>query len=37
MQADADEHYNLLVKMQDEDPQFDDMLYLNHKRKSKVE
>ena len=37
MQADADEHYKLLVDMQVSDPLFDKMLLDNHNRKRKVE
>ena len=37
MQADADEHYKLLVDMQIADPHFDRMLLDNHNRKRKVE
>ena len=37
MQAEADEHYNLLVEMQITDPAFDRLLLQNHKRKAKVE
>ena len=37
MQADADEHYKLLVDMQLTDPVFDRLLLDNHKRKQKVE
>ena len=37
MQADADEHYKLLVDMQISDPLFDKMLLDNHNRKRKVE
>ena len=37
MQADADEHYKLLVDMQVTDPLFDQMLLDNHNRKRKVE
>lgn len=37
MQADADEHYVLLVDMQISDPYFDKMLLENHNRKIEVE
>ena len=37
MQADADEHYQLLVDMQVSDPVFDKMLLENHNRKRSVE
>ena len=37
MQADADEHYKLLVDMQVTDASFDSLLLSNHKRKVKVE
>ena len=37
MQADADEHYDLLIEMQDSDPLFEKLLNENHNRKSKVE
>ena len=37
MQADADEHYQLLVDMQVSDPAFDKMLLENHTRKRSVE
>lgn len=37
MQADADEHYKLLVDMQITDASFDSLLLSNHKRKVKVE
>ena len=36
MQADADDHYKLLVQMQAYDPHFDRMLLENHNRKHKV-
>ena len=36
MQAEADEHYRLLVDMQISDPLFDRMLLDNHNRKCKV-
>ena len=37
MQAEADEHYHLLVAMQLTDAEFDKMLIENHIRKQKVE
>lgn len=37
MQAEADDHYQLLIDMQATDPLFDKMLLENHNRKSKVE
>ena len=37
MQADADEHYKLLVDLQAADIDFDRLLHQNHKRKNKVE
>ena len=36
MQAEADEHYRLLVAMQLSDPVFDRMLMSNHSRKRSV-
>ena len=37
MQADADEHYRILVRLQEKDPEFDKKLQLHYYRKLEVE